>query len=230
MLDSTPATPATSLPLRTKRERTRNRLLGATQELLKTRSAGSLSIRDISQQAQVSHPTFYNYFESVEDLLENFALLFLFTHAQYVGATVAGRVDIGEVFSVSTRQTLRLVADTPLYGHYLFDCGIRIDHFVTGIREQLRLDLSQGVASGRFVIPQMNLTVAEISGCLLGVALGLHRGDLDHDAIEPATEHLLCAIGVGAREAAALARVEMASVPTPPLPLQWPIAEHGEQA
>ena len=38
----------------TKRERTRNRLLTATQELLLERSAGSLTIRDVSHQAELS--------------------------------------------------------------------------------------------------------------------------------------------------------------------------------
>ena len=214
-----------SLALRTKRERTRNRLLAAVQELLQTRTAGALSIRDIAQQAQVSHPTFYNYFGSVDELLENFALLFLFVHAQHVGRTVASCTDMGEVFAVSTRQTLRLVADSPIYGHYLFDCGIRIDHFVTGIREQLRLDLTRGVESGRFVVPSMNLKVAEITGVLLGIALGLHRGDLDRAAIEPATENLLLALGVSADNASALAYAELASAPPPAIPLQWPISD-----
>ena len=47
----------------TKRERTRNRLLIATQELLLERSAGALTIRDVSHQAELSHGTLYNYFE-----------------------------------------------------------------------------------------------------------------------------------------------------------------------
>jgi AcrR family transcriptional regulator len=211
-------------PPGTKRERTRNKLLVATQQLLSERSAGSLGIRDVSQKAGVSHPTFYNYFDSIEALLDNLTLLFAFTHAMHMEQVTRGRTHIGEIFSISTRQTLRFMAESPAYGHYLFDAGMRIDHFIGGMRAQLCDDLIRGMDTGVFAIRDLNLTLAQVTGALLGVSLAVYRNELDAHAIEPATANLLVMLGVAPEQAEQLARVDAPFCAPPPLPLQWPIS------
>jgi AcrR family transcriptional regulator len=210
-------------PRGTKRERTRNRLLRATQELLLERSAGSLSIRDISHQAGVSHATFYNYFESVEGLLDNLSLLLAFTHAMFVDSVTSGIVAVDEVFSAATRQTLRFMLESQAYGHFLFDAGLRIDHFATGMRAHMAADLERGKASGAFSSDTSELTLALVTGSLLGVALGLHRGELTATHIEPATERLLVQLGVEPQRAAALVRLDVPFRRAPEPPLEWPL-------
>jgi AcrR family transcriptional regulator len=218
-MSSTPISP----PRGTKRDRTRNRLLVATQELLRERSAGSLSIRDVSQRADVSHATFYNYYESVEALLDNLAALFAFTHAQSLAVLTQGVERMDEVFAISTRQTLRFLAESPEYGHYLFDVGLRIDHFANGMRLHLDGDLRRGLETGVFAVDDIELTLALVTGSLLGVALGLHRGELTAAAIEPTTERLLMGLGVSADQARTLVQMKVAFLPAPRPPLDWPL-------
>lgn len=209
----------------TKRDRTRNRLLVATQQLLRESSAGAIGIRDITQRAQMSHASFYNYFESVEELLDNLSLLFAFTHAQRLAEATTGRDDVGEIFSISTRQTLRFMAESPEYGHYIFDAGMRIDHFATGMRQSLRFDLQRGIDEKTFVIDNLDLMLSLITGSLLGIALGIYRGELTAEDIEPATAQLLRILGVPTERAQYLATEAFEPVPTPVLPLEWPISE-----
>jgi AcrR family transcriptional regulator len=210
-------------PPGSKRDRTRNRLLVATQALLRERRAGALSIRDISQHAGVSHGTFYNYYDSLEDLFDNLALLFAFTHAACLDQVTTGRTDVAEVFSISTRQTLRFVADSPDFAFYIFDAGLSIDHLVNGLRLHMRADLRRGIDSRTFNIADIDLAVSLVSGALLGLTLGLHRGELDRSVIEPATEELLRMLGVEANRAEELARIEANFVRPPAVPFQWPI-------
>lgn len=213
-----------SHPPHTKRERTRNRLLVAAQQLLLERGAGALGIRDIAVRADVSHATFYNYFETVEEMLENLAQLFAFTHALHLAEATVGRSDPAEIFSISTRQTLLFVAESHDYGHFLFDAGLRIDQLVSGMRMSLRSDLERGIELGTFVVADIDVATAHITGALLGLALALHRGELGRGQIDTATAQLLVLLGVPRDRASGLAAIGATFVRAPNPPLQWPIA------
>lgn len=210
-------------PPGSKRERTRNRLLQSTQELLRDTTAGALSIRDISRHADVSHATFYNYYPSVEALLENLAMLFAFTHGQLVGSVSSQFTQLDEVFGANTRQTLRVMWESPSYGRYFFDAGLRIDHFLGRMRAHLANDLARGKASGVFSTDTSELTLALVTGSIWGVALGLHRGELAESHIELATERLLVTLGVDAERATSIVLQNIPFQPAPTLPLAWPL-------
>lgn len=206
----------------TKRERTRNRLLVATQELLLERSAGSLTIRDVSHQAELSHGTFYNYFDTVEALLENLSLLYTVTHGQHMARLTAGASDSAEVFALSTRQTLRFIAESPHYGKYLFDAGLPMDHFLRGMRTHLYADVKRGIADGTFTVVDPDLTVSIVAGGMLGMALDVYRRIIPASAIDEGAMRLLQQLGVKAQKAKKLATQEATFLPPPPLPLTWP--------
>jgi AcrR family transcriptional regulator len=211
-----------------KRDRTRNRLLIATQELLLERNAGSLSIRDITTHADVVHSTFYNYFDSVEALIESVGLLFYAVHAQLIQRLTTDVIDTAEIFALSTRQTMRFIAQSPAYGRFLFDAGLPIDKFITGLRYSLRLDIEQGQKQGRFVVNDIELTVSMVTGSLLGLALDLHRHLLPATAIETATCRLLEMLGIPADEALRVAHLDAEFLAPPQPPLMWIAVEATE--
>jgi AcrR family transcriptional regulator len=204
-----------------KRDRTRASLLVATQQLLLERSAASLSIRDVVTQAGVVQGTFYNYFPSIEALLDAIALLFFAEHGALLERLNEGSEDAAEIVARSTRQTLRFVTASPAYGRLLFDVGLPVDRFLAGLRLRLEHDVRRGSAAGSFALDETTLALALglASGALLGVALDLHRKRLAVEAIEPATRELLRMLGVPPRRAAALALRPLEFLPPPALPL-----------
>lgn len=204
-----------------KRDRTRASLLVATQQLLLERSAASLSIRDVVTQAGVVQGTFYNYFPSIEALLDAIALLFFAEHGALLDRLNQGSEDAAEIVARSTRQTLRFVTASPDYGRLLFDAGLPVDRFLLGLRLRLEHDVRRGIAAGSFALDAatLGLAIGMASGALLGVALDLHRKLLAVEAIEPATRELLRMLGVPTRRAAALAQRPLEFLPPPALPL-----------
>lgn len=211
----------------TKRERTRNQLLVATQELLLERPAGSLTIRDVAHQAGLSNGTFYNYFDSIGALLDNLALLFTVTHAQHVAPLVEGVGDPAEIFARTTRQTLRFMVGPTTYGRYLFDVGLPLDHFLGGLHARLAGDVHEGARSGAFRAPDDEITISLVVGSLLGLALDVHRGRLPASSIDEATARMLRLLGVRPQKARRLATATLDPVPPPPLPLTWPRSVGG---
>ncbi|MFV8753155.1 TetR/AcrR family transcriptional regulator [Nannocystaceae bacterium ST9] len=203
-----------------KRDRTRSALLVAAQELLLERSAGSLSIRDVTARAGVVHGTFYNYFASIEALLDGVGLLFFAEHARIVDALIEGIDDPAEVFALTTRQTLRFVTASPDYGRLAFDAGLPVDRFLLGLRVRLRRDVVRGVERGSFELDEVELAVGMITGSLLGVALDIHRGVLPAAAIEQATARLLRTLGVPNDRARSIAERAHEFAEPPALPLR----------
>lgn len=204
-----------------RRARTRDQLLAAAQGLLLEQSAGSLGIRQVATAAGMVHGSFYNYYPSIEALIDDLAALLFASHAGMVAGLRARIDDPAVAFASITRQTLRLVTDAPDYGRLLFDAGLPADRFVTGLRGAMGGDIAEGARRGLFVAPDLDISVSLIAGAILGAAIDLHRGRLPAAAIEPLTARLLETLGLPAADARRLALAPMTFVAPPPLPLRW---------
>lgn len=204
-----------------RRARTRDQLLAATQSLLAETTAGALSIRQITAAAGVPYGAFHSHYSSVEAVIEDLARL-IFTSQTVLVEQLRPRFSgPASAFAAITRQTLRIVTDGPGYGRVLFDVGLPLDWFVSGMRETLHADVGAAGQWGVFRIENIDVTVSLVAGAIAGAGLDLHRGVLSPDAIEPVTARLLEFLGVGEEDARRLAHAEMTFYTPPPLPLRW---------
>lgn len=202
-----------------KRERTRSSLLVAVQRLLLETPTATLSVPRLTAAAGVSQGTFYNYFDSLDAAVDGVGALLLAEHARLVEQVVIGVDDPAVVFSHSTRLTLSLAASATDYSRLLFDSGLPVDRLLGGLRARMALDAATGQRDGRFHIEDPDIALSMASGSLLGVAIDLHRGRLPLSAIDATAERLLRHIGLGADDAARIARLPL-EVPQPrPLPI-----------
>ena len=204
-----------------KRARTCDQLLVAAQELLMEQSAPSLGIRQVTTRAGMVHATFYNYFADIEALLVNLSALVFAAHAGLVAPFRATISDPAMLFATITRQTLRCITDMPGHGRLLFDSGLPIDRFITGLRAAMAADVTEGIRQGVFAAPDPGIATSMVTGALLGLALDLHRGLLPPSAIEPTTARLLELLGVPPHRAHEIAHVPVAFRTAPALPLRW---------
>lgn len=209
------------IPLGTKRQRTRDQLLVAAQQILLEQGAAGLGIKEIAHRAGMVHATFYNYYDSVAALLDDLGDLFMVTHGLAVRRLVAEVGDPTRVFALTTRLLLGFLSRSEGYGTVLFDSGLPVDRFAERLRVPLRIDLEAGRAAGRFVFDDPDIAVSLVTGAVLGLALDLHRGRIGASAIARAIAELLVLAGLDRREAEGLAG-EPAEIPDPPdLPLRW---------
>lgn len=205
----------------TKRQRTRDQLLVAAQQILLEEGAQGLALKEVAHRAGMVHATFYNYFDSIPALLDDLASLFLVTHGVAVRRWVGGIGDPALVFARTTHLSLGYFSRARGYGTVLFDSGLPVDRLAQGLRAPLRGDLDAGRAAGRFVIGAPDMMVGLITGAVIGLALDLHRGRLAQEATGSAVEGLLRLMGVPAEEAGVLARPAIDQPDPPELPLRW---------
>jgi AcrR family transcriptional regulator len=204
-----------------KRSRTRDQILIAAQELLMEHDASSLGIRQIAERAGLVHASFYNYYPDVGALLDGLAELLFTTHALTVAPARNGISDPAALFAATTRQTLRLILDSPKFARLLFDSGIPIDRLLTALHEPLRADLRAGAKAGAFTYDNIDIAVTIVAGSMMSLAVDLYRRRAKTAAIDELTFQLLRLLGVPHAKAKAAAFAKVDFRPAPPVPLSW---------
>ncbi len=203
----------------TKTARTRDALLVALQELLLDPDVAAVSVPLVVGRAGTAQGTFYNYFESLPEAIDAVGGLILAEHTRVLAVVTSGAADTAEIVARSARQMLMLFVHRPEVGRLIFDSGLPVDRFATGLRGHLHHDLQLGIAQGDFSVSNFDVASTVYTGTMLGTCLDLHRGQLSADAIPDILGHLLRALGVSARKAQRLVAAPQEFIQWAPFPL-----------
>lgn len=203
-----------------KRDRTREALLSAAQELVLERGLAAISVLDVTERAGVALGTFYNYFRTREDVADAIAELLQRAYHADIDTVTAGLDDPARIFAASARQTLHWLTRGSDIGRLLFESGLPMLRYAVGVRVRAMSDLQAGVESGRFRIDDFAVTQSLIGGIVVGASIDLHFGGLDPDDVPAVVTSMLGLLGVPRARAARIARERLALRPAPTLPLR----------
>ncbi|MGX1812168.1 TetR/AcrR family transcriptional regulator [Nocardia sp. NPDC055321] len=175
-------TDAPASPTRTdrRRERTRNALLAAARGFL-SESRSSVSIQEITDAADVGFGSFYNHFDSKEQLFDEAVRSALLVYSEMRDQIVAPYEDPAEVFAVSFRMTGRLQRRIPEMVKVVLNSGMSVMLRDEGLAPRARRDIRAAQEAGRFEPMDLELAVMSAGGALLGL-LQLLDADPDADA------------------------------------------------
>lgn len=188
-----------------RKARTRAALVRAAQGFLAAGRAG-VSIRDITDAADVGFGTFYGHFETKEQLLEEAAAAALDGYAAMLATLTEGLTDPAEVFAVSFRMTGRLQRRHPELARVILNTGTAILLSDRGMAQHARADIAAAQAAGRFDGDDPDIALMAVGGAMLGVMQMLDaRPDLDAGVVaDEFAVRVLRMLGISADEAAAL--------------------------
>jgi AcrR family transcriptional regulator len=203
----------------TKTARTRDALLVALQELLLDPDVAAVSVPLVVGRAGTAQGTFYNYFESLPEAIDAVGRLILAEHTRVLTIVTSGAADTAEIVARSARQTLMLLAARADAGRLLFDSGLPVDRFASGLRGHFHHDLQLGIDRGDFSVSNFDVASTVYTGTMLGACLDLHRGQLPANAIPDVIGYLLRALGVNTRKAHRLVAAPQEFIQWAPFPL-----------
>lgn len=191
-----------------RRARTRMRLIGAAREFLTSPAYPDRSIAEITEAADVGLGSFYNHFESKDELFTAAVNEVLDEHGALLDATAGDSADPAERLALAIRSTARLMLTHPEMAQILANQGMAILDMNSGIIPRVSSLLEAGIRGERFVTGDARILLTAIVGSLLG---GLHLwlrepGSVDDEWCSALTERLLVLCGIEASEASALAR------------------------
>ncbi|MET9285972.1 TetR/AcrR family transcriptional regulator [Nocardia beijingensis] len=197
-----------------RRERTRNALLAAARTFL-SEGRAAVSIQEITDAADVGFGSFYNHFESKEQLFDEAVRSALQVYSELRDGIVALYDDPAEVFAVSFRMTGRLQRRIPEMVRVVLNSGMAVMLRDEGLAPRARRDIIAAQEAGRFEPMDPQLAVMAAGGSLLGL-LQLLDADphADADALsDEMTYRMLRMFGMPKRTAQRLSSGPLPEIP-----------------
>ena len=193
-----------------RKQRTRTALVKAAQRLIADGKV-NVPVLEITQAADVGMGSFYNHFDSKDELFEAAVADVLDAYGAMLDRLTASIEDPAETFAISFRLTGRLFRRRPQESRILLANGMALLSSERGLAPRALRDIKAGVEAGRFrgdVGDDPELALAMAGGALLGLG-NLLRDDPDRDdavAADLVTENVLRLFGLSAAEARAVCR------------------------
>ena len=188
--------------LERRKQRTRAALIAAAQRLI-AEGKVNVPVLEITQAADVGMGSFYNHFDSKEQLFEAAVADVLDAHGAMLDRLTESIDDPAETFATSFRLIGRLFRRRPQESEILLANGLALLSSDRGLAPRALRDIRAGVDSGRFTVDDPELALFMAGGALLGLGK-LLRDNPDRDdarAADSVTESVLRLFGLSAAEA-----------------------------
>jgi AcrR family transcriptional regulator len=215
-VSSTSSTSAPHKSLRVRKaEQTRRRLLDAARDQMSEGGPESVTIQTITLRADIGQGTFYNYFASRDEIIDEVILEVVESLGRRLDSLTANMDDAAEIYSFSTRHLMHTAVSDPVWGWLVVRLGIAQEGLLSALGPRASRDIQIGVDSGRFHVEDVSLASAMTFGSVLSVMHDYLQGDRKTDPSEAYAENLLRMVGINLEEAH-----EIAHRPLPKLPEQ----------
>ena len=148
-----------------RKARTRAALIRAAQTLI-AEGRTNVPILEITQAADVGMGSFYNHFETKEQLFEAAVEAVMDGYGQLLDDLTADIEDPAEVFACSFRLTGRLHRREPELSRVLLNNVLRLLSADNGLAPRARRDIAAAVDAGRFDVEDLDVAVTMTAGAL----------------------------------------------------------------
>ena len=202
-------TPANRLDRR--KARTRQALIDAAVGLIAEGRGQQANIQEITDAADIGFGSFYNHFESKEQLFQTASNEVLDRWAQMIDVVTAGMTDPAARFSMGLRISGRLTWAHPEIAGFITGVGLELVDSPRGLAPRALGDIHAGQASGRFSVPDAEISLSAVAGGLLGL-LRLHErhpGRVTESSVDDLAEACLRLLGLRGAEARRIARLAL---------------------
>ena len=203
--------------LEKKRRATRSRLLEAAHAVMTEKGVDAATIREITDEADVGFGTFYNYFETKDDL----AAALLDCMIDGVGqrntaateAIQAERPDLA--MAISTRMLIQSALDDGMWGWWVRRPDMLADRLRAGLHPFVIADIRRAINLGFFHIADENVepVLAMLIWLIVGGMRDMLIGQQPQDADALIVEAFMRVMGVSRRTAKDLANAPLPASP-----------------
>ena len=127
------------------------------------------SIAEITEEADIGFGSFYNHFDSKEQLFQTASEEVLERWGQLIDRATVGITDPAERFAAGTRISGRLGWTHPDIAGFLTGAGLGALDIPGGLAPRALRDIEAGQAAGRFTVPDPQIALSAVAGGLIGL-------------------------------------------------------------
>ncbi|WP_310488592.1 TetR/AcrR family transcriptional regulator [Chamaesiphon sp. VAR_69_metabat_338] len=188
-----------------KRERTRSSLIAAAYRVFARKEADAVTIDEIIAEAAVARGTFYNYFQTREEVLTAVAAALSDEMNHSIWAQSAQIEDPAVRMAIAIRQFLHQAIRDSTCGWVIVRCGLVAAPLSETIKTGVTTDLEAGIELGRFQVANKQAAIDLILGTGLMAMRTILGGHSEPDYPEQIAKLILKTLGVEAEEAHSIA-------------------------
>jgi AcrR family transcriptional regulator len=198
-----------------RKARTRAALIRAAQALI-AEGRTNVPVLEITQAADVGMGSFYNHFETKEQLFEAAVEAVMDGYGQLLDDLTADIQDPAQVFACSFRLTGRLNRREPELSRVFLNNVLRLLSADSGLAPRARRDITAAVEAGTFDVEDIDIAVTMTAGALLALGQLLHdQPDRDvEETTDRVTVDLLRMFGVPRRQAQRICSLPLPDIDT----------------
>src|SRR5271165_7504184 len=190
-----------------RKARTRQALIDAAVRLIAEGRGDRASIAEITEEADIGFGSFYNHFDSKEQLFGTASGELLERWGQVIDQACADISDPAEVLAVSLRLSGRLGWTHPDIARFLTGVSLEGLDASRGLAPRALRDIRAGQAAGRFTVSDARIALSAVAGGLIEL-LRLREQEpdgVDESAVDQLAAACLRLLGVPSTEARRLA-------------------------
>lgn len=188
------------------RLRTRNKLIAAATAVMGRKGFDAATISDITEEADVGFGSFYNHFDSKEDIARAVFAERAEQLGVYFESVEASIHDIALAQSIVQRLWIAFATIDPLWGWFNVHAENALQQMDETFRERVVSDLIKGNESGRYRIKAVDMAATLTLSSLMATMRMVLEGRNSESMASEMAECLLRMYGVPVDEAAELAR------------------------
>jgi AcrR family transcriptional regulator len=197
-----------------KRQATRQLLLDAAHELVLDKGHDKVSIEEITNRAKLSKGTYYNYFDTKQDVFMAVAQGLRDQLAAELRKTTASIKDPAMKVALTQKYYFYQSLDNRDWREFTRFTGLTHLSLEQAMDERIE-DIQWGVKAGRFKVDNVHFTESLIRGMSRHVIAAIDKGDVEQNASDYATRSILQMLGLPEIVAKALTQTRL-----PPIPAQ----------
>lgn len=158
------------------RQRTRSKLLRAARLVMGRKGIEATAINDITEEAELSFGSFYNYFSSKEEVARAVFIDDALAMIEELDATTCPSSCIAERVGVNIRRTIHRGLTDPVWGWFLVHSVYSINDMIETMGNPLARDIRIGNDENAFHVMDIASTVDCIIGGMLYLLRKIPRG------------------------------------------------------
>lgn len=189
-----------------RRARTRAKLLAAARTLFAEKGVEATRINEITEEADVGFGSFYNHFESKDEIVEALLDEMVSSEGERIDEATRELDDPAEIVAVAHRTFMRHAAEDPEWGWLILRLDITHGVLSRALGPFAARDMQAGIDAGRFHVADPVLSLNVWGGALLAAMRAVIVEDVGPDADVHHAEGILRALGLPLDEAAEVAR------------------------
>jgi AcrR family transcriptional regulator len=189
-----------------RRAQTRGSLVAAAERLFAAQGVEATTIAEITEEADVGFGSFYNHFDSKDEIAEAVLGGALESRAAALFELIDPITDPAETVALAHAYLIAQTTGNPTFARLL----VRLDDshrlMIHALGGRARQDILDGIEAGRFTTADPEVSFFGTGGALLLVMRAVLDGDLGEDAGVRHCEGLLRMLGLADDEAVDIAR------------------------